>query len=348
MLPTYHRVGCPCFPSLVPPATFSSFLSSFCHRLAHLSLMDLQFSFAQFSLLVCSPRKVYEFANIRKKQKNYYARDDPGFLLLLLFFFLVTGLAYGLAFSDTTVGCILTIVAPAAYLLLSALLIPPLIFLFLHRRAPEAATATRRSSSRFGEAESFQARAPRQRPAEGRAVASGKLSRFSSPSFQPGPPELFFCFDVHWNASFVYLLFGLVLQFFVFPVLRILPTPLACLLGNSLQVVALTSYCYITALGYTSLNFAESPLPFFVPAAVFLMGSVVATAVSVSLADMSVQLLLFFEHQVSSSKATAPSVFTLFPNTGATVAVLSLDQNGGSATGEVLTKAPGSVPLGDG
>ncbi|PHJ14981.1 unc-50 family protein [Cystoisospora suis] len=327
MLPTYHRGGCPCFPSLVPPATFTSFLSSFCHRLAHFSLMDLQFSFAQFSLLVFSPRKVYEFANIRKKQKNYYARDDPGFLLLLLVFFLATGLAYGFAFSRTTIGCLLTAFAPATYLLLSALLIPPVVFLCLHYWAAEAEPATRRGSHRLAQAEP--ARVLRQKPA--------------------GPPELFFCFDVHWNASFVYLLVGLVVQFFVFPVFDVLPAPLACLLGNFLQVVAVTSYCYITALGYTSLSFTESPLPFFAPAAIFLMASLVATALSFNFADVCLHFLLYFERQVLPPQA-ADSSTAATPSSGSepAIAVPALNRNGGIAVADVVTSAPGSVSFGGG
>ncbi|KFH02963.1 UNC-50 family protein [Toxoplasma gondii VAND] len=277
MLPTYHRGGCPCFPSLIPPATFMSFMSNFCHRLAHLSLMDLQFSLAQFSLLLFSPRKVYEFASIRKKQKNYYARDDPGFLLLLFFFFLVTGVVYALAFSHSAVGFLFTSLAPPVYLLLSALIFPFLHYVFLRCRPRPSHSRLRSSHS--------------SRPREGRHLA---------PSSSAGPrPELLFCFDVHWNASFLYLVFGLILYLVLLPLLRLLPLTLEVLLANSVQVVGLTAYCYITALGYARLGFSDSSLPFFLPALLFLVVATVATVFSVNLGDILVSSLLYSQNQVA-------------------------------------------------
>ncbi|CBZ53078.1 conserved hypothetical protein [Neospora caninum Liverpool] len=276
MLPTYHRGGCPCFPSLIPPATLTSFLSNFCHRVAHLSLMDLQFSLAQFYLLLFSPRKVYEFASIRKKQKNYYARDDPGFLLLLFFFFLVTGVVYALAFSQSALGFLFTSLAPPVYLLLSSFVLPLLNYFILLNRP-------RHSHSRTGTISS--------RSREGRNL---------SPSSTSGPrPEFLFCFDVHWNASFLYLVFGLILYLLLFPILRLLPLTVELFFSNAIQVVGLTAYCYVTALGYARLGFSDSSLPFFLPALVFLLFAIVATASSVNLGDLLISALLYSQNQLT-------------------------------------------------
>ncbi|PFH33175.1 hypothetical protein BESB_083740 [Besnoitia besnoiti] len=279
MLPTYLRGGCPCFPSLNPPATFTSFLANFCHRLAHLSLMDLQLSAAQFSLLLCAPRKVYEFASIRKKQKNYYARDDPGFLLLLFSFSLATGIVYALAFSHSALGGVFTAFAPPVYLLLSALVIPPSHYLFLLCRRRSSDSPASRSSPPGSSASSARSRERR--------------SLSSSPAC--ACPEFLFCFDVHWNASFLYLVFGLVLYFVLFPLIRLLPSSLDCFFSNAIQVAAVAAYCYITALGFASLGFSDSPVPFSLPALVFFVFALVATASSVNLGEAVIRVLLYFQ-----------------------------------------------------
>lgn len=368
MLPT-HTSSVPgggsaspvCFPRLAAAAAARrpSFLANFCHRMGHLSLMDLQFSLAQFSLLLFAPRKVYAFAVLRKKQKNHYARDDPGFLLLLLLFSLLVGLAYGLAFSHSVCGCLLTALAPSVYLLLSGAVIAPLAYLLLLRSSNKSAGAVTHhrvirkilslaggKGSSSSSSQSYAAQqervttrrdlyAQQQQPTryfplrlqpnatelvpaggtaaacpdaagamqrgEGRADGGREKSAVPANSLLCGAPavELFFCFDVHWNASFVYMVVGLVMQLFLFPVFTMLPEFLSCLLANGLQFAAAGSYIFITILGYVTVLATRQLPPVYSllpPVAVAAALVVISTAFfHVNLAQVSVKFMLLFE-----------------------------------------------------
>ena len=69
--------------------------------------------------------------------------------------------------------------------------------------------------------------------------------------------EWTFALDIHFNAFFPYFLVLYVVQFFLLPVL-LLDTFLAAFLSNILYAVALSTYWYVTFLGYTSMPFLQN------------------------------------------------------------------------------------------
>lgn len=104
-----------------------------------------------------------------------------------------------------------------------------------------------------------------------------------------------FCFDVHLNAFFPILVILHFLQLFVYHTLIETDWFLSTLLGNSMWLVALGYYIYITFLGYSSLNILNRTNYFLAPLPVLLLLYILSLAIGWNL---SRSLMEFYQYRV--------------------------------------------------
>ena len=63
--------------------------------------MDFELSIWEMSSLLISPKKVFRSIYYHKQTKNTWHRPDPSFTYLLSFFMLLTGIAWGIAYTSS-------------------------------------------------------------------------------------------------------------------------------------------------------------------------------------------------------------------------------------------------------
>ncbi|XP_071950447.1 protein unc-50 homolog [Antedon mediterranea] len=80
-----------------------------------------------------------------------------------------------------------------------------------------------------------------------------------------------FCFDVHLNAFFPVLILLHVIQLFLYMPVISYDYFLSTLLGNSLWLVAMGYYVYITFLGYTALPFLKKTIALLYPPSLLIL-----------------------------------------------------------------------------
>lgn len=81
-----------CLPLYLPSGSGPSRWKRLLRRLAHPSQLDIQYSAAQFKLLLLRPSRLYSLVHLRQQQQQSCAREDPAFLVLLLLFLLLLGI----------------------------------------------------------------------------------------------------------------------------------------------------------------------------------------------------------------------------------------------------------------
>merc|ERR1712002_110390 len=104
-----------------------------------------------------------------------------------------------------------------------------------------------------------------------------------------------FCFDVHLNAFFPILVILHFLQLFVYHTLIESDWFFSTLLGNSMWLVALGYYIYITFLGYSSLNILNRTHFFLAPLSLLLLLFIITLATGWNL---SRSLMDFYQYRV--------------------------------------------------
>jgi len=104
-----------------------------------------------------------------------------------------------------------------------------------------------------------------------------------------------YCFDVHLNAFFPLLVILHFVQLFFYSILISQPWFFATIFGNSLWLVALGYYLYITFLGYHSLHILDKTKVFlypFVPLVLLYLGSLVINW------NITQSLMFFYHYRV--------------------------------------------------
>jgi len=104
-----------------------------------------------------------------------------------------------------------------------------------------------------------------------------------------------FCFDVHLNAFFPLLVILHFIQLFFYSILISKPWFIATLFGNTLWLVAIGYYLYITFLGYHSLHILERSKLFlypFIPLILIYLGTLIANW------NLTNSLMDFYLHRV--------------------------------------------------
>jgi hypothetical protein len=158
------------------------------------------------------PQRVYKLTLHRKQTKNQWFRDDPTFTLVLLAFLVVSAVAYGLAYRQTSVWAYLWLIqgAIASFALWGAILSVTL-WASINRYARSAVPLPHSVEQKV---------------------------------------EWLYAWDVHCNAFVPVLLLTHVLQYFLLP-LTMGDGFLPALLGNTIYAAALCHYFYITFWGYS-------------------------------------------------------------------------------------------------
>jgi len=115
------------------------------------------------------------------------------------------------------------------------------------------------------------------------------------PAHRDQDVEWGFCFDVHLNAFFPVLVILHFVQLFVYHALIESDWFLSTLLGNTMWLVALGYYIYITFLGYSSLNILNRTNYFLAPLSLLLILYIVTLAMGWNL---SRSLMDFYQYRV--------------------------------------------------
>jgi len=228
---------------LVPPATARRNSVhrryKFFRRLLNFRQCDFQFALWQMLYLLISPNRVYRHAHYQKTHKNQYARDDPAFLVLLAGFLclssLMVAIVFGLSFGNFL-----------------ALLLWIVFVDCIGTGCVIASTLW---------------------------YVSNRFLRTRSPHTVEEAVEWAYCFDVHCNAFFPLLLVLHVLQILIIksefsirrsdvpsaadvapgraPPCAVINTSyfVSTMAADTLWLVAVLYYVYITFVGYSALPF---------------------------------------------------------------------------------------------
>jgi len=115
------------------------------------------------------------------------------------------------------------------------------------------------------------------------------------PSMRDQDVEWGFCFDVHLNAFFPILVILHFVQLFIYHAVIEREYFVSTLLGNSLWLLALSYYIYITFLGYSSLNMLTRTHYFLAPLTLLTLFYIVTLSINWNL---STSLIYFYKYRV--------------------------------------------------
>eukprot|EP01127_Copromyxa_protea_P010758 TRINITY_DN2653_c0_g1_i1.p1 TRINITY_DN2653_c0_g1~~TRINITY_DN2653_c0_g1_i1.p1 ORF type:complete len:260 (-),score=42.59 TRINITY_DN2653_c0_g1_i1:19-798(-) len=208
-------------------------VSEYTKRLFNYKQMDIEASLWLMYQLCVNPKNVYSRASLHHQTKQQWARDDPGFVAILLVNLFISSLAYAVAFNNDGITEILRLVfwtILVDFLLVGGILSSFTWLVANHYLNPKAPTT---------------------------ADATGKLS--TSPSV-----EWLYAFDIHCNSFFPLYIFLYVLQYLLVFVLY-QENYVSLFLSNTLYIVALGYYYYITFLGFTALKFLQNTQWILIP-----------------------------------------------------------------------------------
>lgn len=204
-------------PQSPTPKSANAKRQKFLRRLVKFRQMDFEYAFWQMLYLFISPQKVYRNFGYRKQTKDQWARDDPAFLVLVAFWLIVSSIGFAIVLK-------LHFVAFLKFLLW-------VVFVDYIGVGLLLASAFWWVANRYLIIQ----------PPRGQDVEWG------------------YCFDIHLNAFFPLLM---ILHLFQLPFLNAFIRNdyygyLSCFVGNTLWLVAVGYYIYITFLGYNSLTFLK-------------------------------------------------------------------------------------------
>jgi len=128
--------------------------------------------------------------------------------------------------------------------------------------------------------------------ATGLWYVSNKLLK---PNLRDQDVEWGFCFDVHLNAFIPILVILHFVQLFVYHAIIEREMFVATLLGNSLWLLALSYYIYITFLGYSSLNMLTRTHYFLAPMTVLVVLFILTLCLNWNLSN---SLMYFYKYRV--------------------------------------------------
>ncbi|EDQ91693.1 uncharacterized protein MONBRDRAFT_19514 [Monosiga brevicollis MX1] len=187
----------------------------FVRRLVDFRQMDFEMALHQMLYLIISPSRVYRSFKYQKNTKNQWARDDPAFLVLLAFFLTISSVCCALVFG-LHFGQLLELVLWV-------------IFVDCIGVGLIISTGLWFFSNRF--------------------LVAPAMSQYVEQTV-----ELGYAFDVHCNAFFPVVL---VLHCIQIALISVVSQPwfISVVLADTLWLLALVYYIYITFLGYSSLPF---------------------------------------------------------------------------------------------
>eukprot|EP01125_Pyxidicula_operculata_P012711 TRINITY_DN4188_c0_g1_i2.p1 TRINITY_DN4188_c0_g1~~TRINITY_DN4188_c0_g1_i2.p1 ORF type:complete len:209 (+),score=21.57 TRINITY_DN4188_c0_g1_i2:160-786(+) len=187
--------------------------------------------------LCVKPRKVYNKTLHHKQTKNQWARDDPAFVAILLWCMLTASVAYCVALSEQKFIQVVQSVFWAVFV--DFVLVGALI-----------ATVYWWIANRY--------------------LRHNEISHTVDQSV-----EWLYAFDIHCNSFFPLFILLYVVQYLLLPVLYTTGI-LSAILSNTLYIIALGYYHYITFLGFTALPFLQNTQVFFYPFTLLVIVYIIA------------------------------------------------------------------------
>lgn len=184
-------------------------------RLRKLPQMDFEFALWTMFYLCVNPRLVYRSVYYQKQTKNQWARDDPAFIVLFSVMLVVVAVAYGFAFTSGFMAKI--------YLILW------MVGVDFVAVGVAVAAATWFVSNKY-------------------------LLSHASYSSADQKVEYAYAWDVHCNSFFPLFLITYVLQFLFLPLIN-RDAWISQFLANSLYLIAISTYVWITYLGFSGKVF---------------------------------------------------------------------------------------------
>ncbi|XP_077814355.1 protein unc-50 homolog isoform X1 [Macaca mulatta] len=204
-------------------------------RLFRFRQMDFEFAAWQMLYLFTSPQRVYRNFHYRKQTKDQWARDDPAFLVLLSIWLCVSTIGFGFVLDMgffETIKLLLWVVfidCVGVGLLIATLMWEASGNLQSWRKAKEKQPP----SSQGGRME---------------FISNKYLVKRQSRDYDV---EWGYAFDVHLNAFYPLLVILHFIQLFFINHVILTDTFIGYLVGNTLWLVAVGYYIYVTFLGYS-------------------------------------------------------------------------------------------------
>ncbi|KAK5114280.1 hypothetical protein LTR62_002531 [Meristemomyces frigidus] len=216
----------------------------FFRRLFKFTSMDFETAVWEMTHLIIAPKKVFRNIYYHKPEtKQTYHRPDPAYTYLLSLFVLLTGLAWGIAYSPTVLSTLrVALVFVCVHFLGSSLLVSTLMYFLVGR------VLGRRRRGLFGP------------PIGGAQGSTGGEEGL----------EFGYCFDVSIRAFLPIWAFLYVLQFLLLPLI-VQDYWVSNFFGNLMYLLALSYYFVITFLGYNALPFLGRTEVLLVPIPVLVV-----------------------------------------------------------------------------
>ncbi|XP_060597454.1 protein unc-50 homolog A-like [Ruditapes philippinarum] len=191
-------------------------------RLLKFKQMDFEYAFWQMIYLFVAPQKVYRNFQYRKNTKDQWARDDPAFLVLLSFWLIISSIGFAVVLGLHFLGFLKFILWVVFVDCIGVGLLIATLFWFITNRYMVIS------------------------PPRGQEIPKGQ------------DVEWGYAFDVHLNAFFPLLM---ILHLFQLAFLHSVINQdwfVGRFFGNTLWLVAICYYIYITFLGYSALPFLKN------------------------------------------------------------------------------------------
>ncbi|NIG58665.1 protein unc-50-like [Pontoporia blainvillei] len=199
-------------------------------RLFRFRQMDFEFAAWQMLYLFTSPQRVYRNFHYRKQTKDQWARDDPAFLVLLSLWLCGFGFVLDMGFFETIKLLLWVVFIDCVGV---GLLISTLMWF---------------SAQVEGVLVSSFARSEHYCLAAFRFISNKYLVKRQSRDYDV---EWGYAFDVHLNAFYPLLVILHFIQLFFINHVILTDTFIGYLVGNTLWLVAVGYYVYVTFLGYS-------------------------------------------------------------------------------------------------
>ncbi|MBN3293898.1 UNC50 protein, partial [Polypterus senegalus] len=200
-------------------------------RLFRFRQMDFEFAMWQMLYLFTSPQKVYRNFHYRKQTKDQWARDDPAFLVLLSFWLCVSTVGFAFVLE---MGFVQTIKLLLWVVFIDCIGVGLLISTLMW------------------------------------FITNKYLMKQQSKDYDV---EWGYAFDVHLNAFYPLLIILHFIQpFFINHIVFITDAwLLGSFVGNTLWLIAVGYYIYITFLGYSALPFLKNTVVLLYPFALLVL-----------------------------------------------------------------------------
>lgn len=251
-------------------ASATSKIHKFVRRLFKFQQMDFEYAAWQLAYLFYKPQQVYKNFNYRKQTKSQFARDDPAFLVLLIISFCITSLGK-MTFLVSFLGKVNSNYFFLGFALVLRLGVGQTIFFLFYVAIVDCIFVGILVASLFWFI----------------------INRYMTNGV--GEVEWGYAFDVHLNAFYPPLIILHFVQLFFYNAVINHEWFFSRFLGNSLWLLAVAYYVYITFLGYSCVPHVKNARFILVAVPIFFLFYVVSLIIGL---NMCVTLMNFYHYRV--------------------------------------------------